>query len=61
MAETSSNGQIVCRNWDCGVQRQSLSIQPLHSIKAFSAAPSAPCSEGPGGGHRAGGGHSQES
>lgn len=60
MAETSSNGQIVCRNWDCGVQRQSLSIQPLHSTKAFSASPPAPCTEGPGHKHGARRGHSQE-
>lgn len=27
MAETSSNRWILCRNWDYGDQRQSLSIQ----------------------------------
>lgn len=33
MAETSSNGWIVYRNWD---------IQPLHSIRVFSASPLLP-------------------
>jgi len=51
MAETSSNGRTVCRNWDYGVQGQSLSTQPWHSVGALSA----PCSEESVGAQWAGG------